>query len=164
MIKLTHSRLTELLEYAPDTGKFTWKIDRNSYVRKGDVAGTFDTKGYIQIRVDDTAYLAHRLAWMYVHGSWPTIQIDHTNRNRSDNRLANLRLSTQALNNQNASKRRDNKSGITGVWRNKRLAKWQAYICVDNKQIHLGVFDSFDAAVQARTLAVQKHHTFRLGD
>ena len=160
---ISHNELLRFLSYDPDTGVFTWKIDRSPRVRQGTIAGTFDTKGYVQIGIQGRLYLAHRLAWMYVHGKWPDTQIDHINRKRNDNRLVNLRLSTQALNNQNVSRRQDNKSGVTGVWRNKRLRKWQAYIRINNEQIHLGVFDQFTDAVRARKQAEHQYHTFKSG-
>ena len=67
VMTLTQARLKELLDYQPDTGKFTWKINRTGFAKAGSYAGANKTGGYRQIRVDGTMYAAHRLAWLYVH-------------------------------------------------------------------------------------------------
>ena len=155
MKTLTYDLLTELLHYDRDTGVFTWKSNRSRRVMKGDRAGTLDSKGYIQIGIKRTLYLAHRLAWMYIYGEWPKSELDHINRIRDDNRISNLRLANRTINTRNLNLRCDNKSGVTGVWRNQRLNKWQAYIRVNNKHVHLGVYGNFDDAVKARKTAEQ---------
>ena len=72
---LTQSRLKEVLSYDPDSGKFTWKINRGS-MKAGSVAGYLDSSnGYICIRLDGKLYKAHRLAWFYTHGYDPENQI-----------------------------------------------------------------------------------------
>ena len=162
MKKPTVERVKDLLHYDPETGVFTWRVKRGGAVDAGDAAGTKDSRGYIQIGVDRTLYLAHRLAWLYTYGYWPETPLDHINRVRTDNRIANLRPATYALNNQNASVPCNNKSGVTGVWRNKRLNKWQAYIRINGQQIHLGLFEQFDAAVQVRKAAERKYHPFKV--
>lgn len=76
---LTQHRLKELLHYEPETGVFTWKVDSRDGGRghrSGDTAGTL-AQGYTVIRVGKVVYKAHRLAWLYVHGSFPEHEIDH---------------------------------------------------------------------------------------
>jgi hypothetical protein len=90
---------------------------------------------------------------LYVYGEWPKLNIDHINRNPSDNRLVNLRDVTQKQNRQNASKRSDNTSGYPGVYWFKRDSKWVANIKHDYKLIHLGLFESLEEAVAARKAA-----------
>jgi hypothetical protein len=72
--------------------------------------------GYITIRVIYKSYLAHRLAWLYVHGEWPENLIDHINNNRSDNRICNLRKATKTENNRNTLRGSKNKSGVKSVF------------------------------------------------
>jgi len=43
-------------------------------------------------------YYAHRLAWLYVYGVWPDGDTDHINRNKHDNRIANLRSCSRSEN------------------------------------------------------------------
>ena len=93
---LTQDGLRQLLNYDPDMGAFTWRQGRGP-VRAGGVAGCLTRKGYRRIQIDGQNYMAHRLAWLYMYGSWPPEQIDHINEIKSDNRLDNLRLANQTL-------------------------------------------------------------------
>jgi hypothetical protein len=151
---LTADRLRTLLNYDPKTGVFTWAITRRG-CRKGSVAGCKMRHGYVAIRLDDTLYTAHRLAWRYVNGEWPAEQIDHINRDRADNSIANLRSVTNAENAQN-QRARANKSGFAGV--RKENNKWLAEIKVNYKPIRIGLFETPEAAHEAYVAAKRKFH------
>jgi len=69
---------------------FTRRVG-SGHARAGDMAGTVHSTGYVRISIDGGKYTAHHLAWLYVHGLWPSDQIEHINRKRSDNRLVNLK-------------------------------------------------------------------------
>jgi hypothetical protein len=157
---LTQKRLKELLHYDPKTGVFTY-IRARSKVRVGDVAGTSGTRGYLQCNIDGKPYKLHRLAWLYVHGVWPTYQIDHINHNTADNRIANLRDVSCAHNHQNRNRRTKSASGYLGVTWHKRDRKWQAHIEVNSKPIHLGSYTSLTDAITARLAAERVHHKHR---
>jgi len=130
-----------ILHYDPGTGIFTWKVSRGRRCKSGQTAGTLCTAGYRQIRIDGVAILAHRLAWLFVHGEMPTPAIDHINRAKDDNRIENLRLATCSQNGANRPRNTNNKSGFKGVWWRKDIRRWQAAIRVDGRLIHLGYFD-----------------------
>jgi hypothetical protein len=98
---LDHSALRALLDYDPDTGVFTWRNPRTYWHKVGDVAGSVNGRGYRILGICGRYYAEHRLAWFYVHGAWPTHTIDHINRVRTDNRIANLRDVTMRENNLN---------------------------------------------------------------
>src|SRR5690606_33021363 len=87
---LTRERLAEVLDYDPTTGIFLWKKPTGSRAVAGSVAGTVNLSGYIQIQIDGTIYYAHRLAWLWMTGSWPNNEIDHSEMNPADNRWSNL--------------------------------------------------------------------------
>lgn len=149
---ITQKRLKELLHYDTTTGVFTWRVD-HPRAAKGSVAGAKDFYGYVVIRLDTVLYKAHRLAWLYKHGEWPSKNIDHINQDKSDNRLENLRLADQSVNMHNTKVRSTNKSGVTGVsWRADRN-KWNARIKVGYKNFNLGLFDKMEDAVAARKKA-----------
>lgn len=157
--ELTADRLHELLSYDPETGIFLWKVPARGY-RPGDKAGTAHCKGYLTIVVQGQSFLAHRLAWLYVHGRWPTDQIDHRNCSRDDNRIANLREATNAENHQNKLLQKNSTSGHPGISWHSRDCKWHSRIQVSGKRINLGSFARIEDAIAARAKAKAELHKF----
>ena len=151
--ELTAEYLRSVLHYDPATGIFTRKVSTSTNAKVGAVAGCRGGRGYLRIQLQGRKYLAHRLAWLYVYGEWPEDQLDHINRNRSDNRRANLREVTNKQNLQNAGKRSDNTSGHPGIYWHKQRSKWVARIMHNQKHIHLGCFNTLEEAISARKAA-----------
>jgi hypothetical protein len=151
---ITQEELKHHLHYNPDTGIFTRKIAKNSNVKIGGVAGCVRPNGYIQIKINYKLYLAHRLAWLYVYGQFPDHQIDHINRNKSDNRLINLRAVTAQQNQWNHGIPKNNTTGYLGVSYYRLEKKYRARIVVNNKVKWLGSFDcpkiAYDAYLKAK--------------
>ncbi|MBD0381217.1 HNH endonuclease [Paenibacillus sedimenti] len=85
--------------------------------------------------------------------------IDHINGNRLDNRKSNLRFATRAQNATNCSGR-GGESGYKGVFINKssQLPSYRALIRSNKKSIHIGCFNSKEAAAQAYNHAAVKYH------
>ncbi len=107
--------LVRLLRYNPKTGLFTWRIDRGA-VKAGAVAGCLTRQGYVQIRIDDISYSAHRLAWLYCYGVWPENELDHKDGRKANNRFTNLRPATTQQNKHNQRKAHSRSStGLLGV-------------------------------------------------
>ena len=151
--ELTAEYLRSVLDYDPATGIFTRKVSTARSVKVGDIAGSPTGLGYLLISVRSRLHLAHRLAWLYVYGSWPKDQIDHINRIRTDNRIANLREVSHKQNNQNRSKPSNNTSGHPGVSWYKPYNKWRAQITHNYKHIHLGYFSILEEAIASRKAA-----------
>lgn len=153
--QLTLDSLKALVEYDPSTGVFTWRARQR--MRAGKVAGGPAARGYRRIFVAGVSYLEHRLAWFYMTGRLPTNDIDHINGRRGDNRYANLREATRALNleNQRAA-RSDNTTGLLGVSVNHR--GFSARIWVGGRCVHLGTFQTADLAHQAYLSAKRELH------
>jgi hypothetical protein len=149
-----------LLDYNKESGVFTWKTSRGGLAQKGVKAGSLDTKGYVQIKIDGRLIFAHRLAWFFVNGGFDFGHIDHIDRNPQNNAIANLRPCAHFENHQNTGLRADNTSGVTGVSFLKKSGKWLAYINLKGKRISVGRFDSFGDAVEARLKAKGEIHTF----
>ena len=85
--------LREALDYDAKTGLLTWKVNRLNGILDGALSGCSDGHGYIQVKLWGRRFKAHRLAWALHYGTDPgSLQVDHVNRNRSDNRISNLRL------------------------------------------------------------------------
>jgi HNH endonuclease/AP2 domain len=155
-------RLRELFSYNPETGLFTRIVRQpRSKFPSGTVAGTKVTDGYTAIKIDGRVYRAHRLAWLMVYGKWPS-QLDHINRDPADNRIANLRPATPALNALNRGPRAANRSGVAGVCNDARLNLWRATIRVNGKFVSLGYFKEREQAVAARAAAFQTEMTKHL--
>lgn len=153
---LTHKRLLQVLRYVPEDGRFYWlKKGKGIKTAKNSQAGSFDAHGYGQVHIDGQIIKEHRLVWFYVHGEWPSGQIDHINHDRRDNRIENLRLVDNVENHRNRPMQKNNTSGHVGV----RLYRgaYVAYINVCGKQIHLGRFKTIDGAIHARNVANAKH-------
>lgn len=163
-VTITQEFLHSRLNYDPITGYFTWKprpldtfkslhASRTWHTRfAGQRAGTINLAGYRAISLNGTIVLAHRAAWMMLHGHFPD-QIDHINHNRDDNRIANLRPATNAINGRNISLPSHNTSGRIGVYWQARSSNWSAKICFNGKRIHLGTFASMADATAAREQA-----------
>lgn len=156
---LTQARLKELLHYDPETGIFTWLVDRSGPSKAGTRAGYIEN-GYVRITIDSIWYAAHRLAVLYMTGRFPHHSIDHDNRVRSDNRWVNLIPATHADNAQNIPVLKNNTSGHTGVSWHKGHKKWEAHIRVSRKRYSAGYFANIEDAIAARAVLKRTHHTF----
>ncbi len=126
-------------------GLLLWKEQRGP-VRSGSVAGTMNSRGYVHIKLDMRFYQAHRLIWIYFNNEIPAnFTVDHINRDRSDNRIENLRLLTASENNRN-SKRSDHDN--VGVW--KVGKKYSAHYNINGKRHYIGRFNTESEAIEAR--------------
>ena len=151
--------IKSILDYCPDTGIFTYKVNRCRLAKAGQVAGSLwidkrnpNSKYYV-ITINGKLYMLHRLAYFYITGVDPAEKdIDHKNGNSLDNRFNNLRLATDSQNTRNQKKRKTNTSGFKGVCWYKQTKKWIARIQVNNKLIHLGYYTNkfYAALVYAR--------------
>jgi hypothetical protein len=151
---VTAKQLREIVSYDPTTGVFIWRKSTGS-VWKGSIAGCLKNNGYIRI---GRFYLAHRLAWLYVHGEWPIGEIDHINGVKHDNRIANLRVVSPAENRQNtAFAQRNSKTGALGT-RRTRNGKYTAQIQVKSIIHHLGTFRTLSEAKDAYQFAKERFH------
>ncbi|MEJ7932564.1 HNH endonuclease signature motif containing protein [Ramlibacter sp. AN1015] len=146
------------MNYDPDTGLFTWRVKPNRNKRVGDCVGSRAGNGYLRTRLFGVDVSLHRLAWAFMHGDWPTQDIDHINGDRTDNRIANLRDVPRRINAQNLRRARSNNiSGLLGV---ATLAngKFLARIHVNGKNVRLGLFTSPAEAHSAYIAAKRELH------
>jgi hypothetical protein len=142
MLGMNQTTLKQILDYTPQTGVFTWRINRPPRGKAGAPAGYDNGSGYIKISVNGIAYYSHRLAFLWMLGEHPDI-VDHINGVRNDNRWANLRSVTQIQNGGNT---------LHGVGVRFRYGRWYARYT----KVHLGVFDSraeAEACYQAAKIA-----------
>lgn len=147
------------MSYDPETGLFTNRITRSSRAKAGDVAGSLDGDGYVQIRFNGKNYKAHRLAFLYMTGKWPASLVDHRNTIRSDNRWENLRCADPAINSQNQrSARSDSQTGVLGVSVDARRGEFLAQISAKGKKRNLGRYATAAEAQAAYLSAKRQLH------
>lgn len=166
---LTQEIVRSLLDYDPETGIFTWRHRDRKYFKTdrarkiwnakfpGKKAGTMHD-GYYRIGIFDRVFFAHRLAILYVTGSFPDIEIDHIDRNKLNNAFKNLRMVNRTVNTQNVfSPTPRNKLQIRGVSQ-VPSKKFVAQITANGKYYHLGRFDSAEEAGAAYMAAKKVLH------
>lgn len=153
---LTQARLKELLHYDPETGHFTWRVRRSGAIPAGRRAGTVQPNGYRYIGIDNSMRFEHRVAFLYMTGAFPPDDLDHINRDPTDNRWSNLRPATRSQNCSNTKLRSDNSSGARGVTR--RGTRWIARGQKDGKRVEIGRFSSLGDAAKAVEEWRAEHH------
>lgn len=173
--------LRKLVSYEPDTGAFIWLPrtpdmfrETNGRYSRAVACRTWNTKNagkpafcnphgknHLSGAIFGEIYLAHRIAWALHHGERMFGIIDHIDGDGTNNRISNLRMANRQMNAQNARRRHDCTSGVTGVhWHiNKRWGKpcWTARIQVGRKRIFLGSFESLDEAIVVRREAEKRY-------
>jgi hypothetical protein len=153
---ITQETLKSLVHYNPVNGAFTALTGPKA----GQTIGWISCHGscqYRKIAFGNQEHFAHRLAWLYMTGSFPSNMIDHVNRDGTDNRWVNLRAVTASQNSWNAVSS-VNTSGRKGVWFRKDRQKWEAAIQANGTRIHLGLFFDFREACQAREAGERYYH------
>jgi len=134
------------IKYDPETGKV--------YGVRGGETTRKVSNGYIQIQLDLNKkifnLLGHHFAWYCVYGNVDFDLLDHINRNKTDNRICNLRIVTRSENQQNTESK-----GYCWV---KSRNKWYVRIMVNNKRKHIGYYDKEEDARQAYINAKQIYH------
>lgn len=159
---LTQARLKEVLHYNRTTGVFTYRAASGRGQprgRVGQVAGRQNPDGYVRVSVDGVRHLAHRLVWLYVHGRWPELMVDHINGCKSDNRKKNLREANHSQNGQNVHCAKAGAPLPGAYWRPRR-SRWETQLRINGVHRHLGYFDTAEKAHAAYVAAKRTHHPF----
>lgn len=145
--------IRDVLEYDAETGIVRWKDIWGNH-RRGKEAGSFQSNGYREILVDSRIRLkSHRVAWFLHYQMWPIGVIDHINRNKSDNRIENLRDVCHSTNCQNTET-----IDKSGAWFDPALGKFRVEIQTNGKRIQLGVFDTIQESRAAYLTAKRLVH------
>lgn len=165
MEKLTAEYLRSILHYDPETGLFTWREradmspqwnGRYAGQRAGSPLPNKHTT-YIRIKINDRAYKAHRLAWLYVTGEWPSGRLDHRDGDGLHNWFDNLREATGTQNKGNSRRPSHNTTGLKGVRRSHNGKRWAAQIKINGRYLHLGMYDTPELAHAAYVEAAKAH-------
>lgn len=138
-MSLSRDELRDLFDYDAASGILTWRKGK----RKGFTAGGAGNAGYLYVHVtsEKRNLRVHRIIWKWVTGEEPTLDIDHKNRNRADNRWENLRALTRAQNRRHYNPPKPVFHVASGLWHvKKQLA---------SKQASLGYFKTKEEAEAA---------------
>jgi hypothetical protein len=145
MPKIDAKEVRALLDYDPDTGKFTWRKRQGRNVtawnaeHAGKPAGQWCNTGGLWMPIKGKYYHAETLAWAWMHGEWPTGKAYHINGDRMDNRAINLRVEGA----------RRLRLRYTGATYDKQTGKWKSQIFINGKNVYLGRFDTPEDAHEA---------------
>ena len=139
-----------LFAYDPETGTLRNRLTGST--------GFVHQDGYVRVSIRNKTYPASRIIWWHIHGEWPDGDIDHINRVKADNRLANLRVLPRSENVRRSQRPYRSTTGCRGIATNKRGKPYRANIDIRGKKIHLGCFDTIEEAVAARRAAELQHN------
>jgi hypothetical protein len=143
--KVSARRLRELLIYDALAGTFTWRVPVGRKTKAGKPAGKIHHTRYRNIRIDGRDYMAHRLAWLYVRGCWPSGPVRARNKDLLDLRWANLQMRTRKQLAQSQNRAHKNSgTGVLGVGING--LKPYARISANGQRFYLGTHDTVEAA------------------
>ncbi len=150
MKKITQKRLKELFEY--ENGLLIRIVKTSNNTKVGDVVRTStDTAGYAIVTIDGAIQKVHRMIWIYHNGAIEDKYIiDHKDRNKSNNKIENLRKVTKQENSFN--------SNAKGYYYHKKLKKWRSMIGIDGVRKSLGCFETEAEAKVAYQNAKKEFH------
>jgi hypothetical protein len=131
-----------------DDGSLVWKVNRGGGVKAGDIAGCITSNGYRQVYVDNVPYYAHRIV-LALHLGRDVGSVDHIDGNRSNNEATNLRELSKA----------DNAKNRVGTGCSSTPWGWAAALTTNYVKMHLGYFDTEEAARTAYLKAKEVYHT-----
>lgn len=156
------SVVRELLDYDRESGTLTWRARSLKWFKDERSWKIWNTRysgrpaftavgnsGYLCGSLFNSLYPAHRVAWAHMHGEWPAGDVDHRNRDKTDNRAINLR---EASRSQNLT----NRGGVRGYQKHGR--RWRAYISRAKRCVCVGSYGCETAAMLARRAAERQEY------
>jgi hypothetical protein len=129
----------------------------------GKVITSKHTKGYIWLVITlngkKIGLMGHHFAWWISYRQVPDedLVIDHIDRDPSNNRITNLRVTTHQENNIN----KDCIDNCKGYCFDKARGKWRARIQLEMKQKYLGTFNTEEEAREAYLAALAFYYPDR---
>jgi len=105
-----------------------------------------------------TRFKAHRIIYVIANNTndFQNLLIDHIDCNKLNNNPENLRLATATENQCNRGKQKNNTSGHKNIYFHKKCQKYTCSITVNKKQIHLGVFETLESAIETRDKKIKE--------
>lgn len=148
-------RISAVLKINVESGRCFWRVGP----RAGKEAGCREPRGYVKIMIGGVQYRRHRIVWTAAHGPIPPgMEIDHRSTDRTDDRIANLRLATHSQNAVNRDRPVGRTSSVLGVDLHRQTGRWRARIRAGGRVHHLGLFDDEASAGAAYKAAAERLH------
>jgi hypothetical protein len=149
---IDQEKLLALFDYVD--GRLLNRVTRSPKAVKGAIAGTLNkSSGYYQLTIDGTRLQLSHAVWVYHNGKIPLdAQIDHIDRDPHNNSIENLRIANKQQNEWNKPR----------LGCNFEKGKWRARVKQNGKSLHLGLFDTKEAAQAAyKSCAAALHGEFQ---
>lgn len=140
------NKILECLCYDPSTGLLTHKKKTSKYSKSilGSSVGSLNSKKGLHFTFCGVDLLVHRVAWFIYYGYWPSVFVDHIDRNPVNNNINNLRLADRIQNSVN--RKSSGKSKYLGVCYAKHTGKWQ--VSIGTPRRYLGQYKTEDEAAK----------------
>jgi hypothetical protein len=129
---------------------YSLKFNKVRKLKPGKTSAGYYTVDLRKDGKSKTHYIHRLVAEAFVENPDNKPQVDHYDGDRTNNKVENLRWVSHQQNQFNTKAK--------GFYFNKRAGKYQAYITVDRKRIHLGLHDTEEAARAAYLTAKAKYH------
>lgn len=139
------------------SGKVFWRVHNGTKCRAGNEAGTLRKDGRVIIKLKGHQIYRYHIIWYFSHGYLPKEQIDHIDRDRSNDSISNLREVSNEQNSWNKGLNKNNTSGCKGVYKNKNKNKFIAQITIKGKTCYLGSFETRKLASEVREFVETKY-------
>ncbi len=136
-----------------------WRISTAAFSGK-EAGHKHKSNKYIEVRLDNKLYKAHRIVFKMLTGKEPPMFIDHIDGNPTNNRIENLREATQQENSRSMKPR--SRHGSTSAYKgvSKQGKKYICHICIDDKS-EVYIFDTeIEAAKYYNYLATKYFKEF----
>jgi len=122
--------------YDIETGKL-YRYCKSTYNTTMREVGTKLSLGYLKFNYHGKTRLVHRFIWYLCFGYFPT-ELDHIDRDKTNNRIKNLRECTRSQNMHHIISSVVPKSGFRGVTMNGN--GWKAQVYKNGKRLYFGTF------------------------
>lgn len=143
-----------------DKGLLFWKEPRQRRNIHKPVGTVSKTLGYVQVAIwhDEKCYIfnAHRLVWRIYYGEWPSLFLDHIDKNRANNSIHNLREVTTSQNHLNRKTAFTTKTGCLNIFQTPS-GKYRFTLTKEGELLERKLFDTLDEARDYRDIKRKEH-------
>jgi len=155
--KLSPREEAELLQgireyFSYSDGAFFWKKRKGPKTQIGKEVGSSRPDGYRQTYFNQKPYLVHHLVWLFHKGAFPEKNLDHRDRDITNNRIENLRPADQWQNRGNSEPRVDRPLPM-GVYLSES-GKYKSSF----RNKHLGTFETIEDALVSYGAARKEYY------